>query len=89
MNDQEKAVPCLKYMMLCRILDGLNKALKLSAEGVSGASSSKAEADLSGLVTGKQGVKYAGKDIEAMTAIAGAASKRNLKEFQVSRVVHF
>ena len=25
MNDQEKAVPCLKYMMLCRILDGLNK----------------------------------------------------------------
>ncbi|GMH94139.1 hypothetical protein TL16_g12818, partial [Triparma laevis f. inornata] len=62
MNDQEKAVPCLKYMMLCRILD----------------------ADLSGLVTGKQGVKYAGKDIEAMTAIAGAASKRNLKEFQAT-----
>ncbi|GMH92128.1 hypothetical protein TrST_g6587 [Triparma strigata] len=84
MNDQEKAVPCLKYMMLCRILDGLNKALKLSAKGVSGAKSSKAEADLSGLVTGKQGVKYAGKDIEAMTAIAAAASKRNLKEFQAT-----
>ena len=34
--------------------------MKLSAKGVSGAKSSKAEADLSGLVTGKQGVKYAG-----------------------------
>lgn len=33
MNDQTKAVPCLKYMMLCRILDSLHRALKLSAKG--------------------------------------------------------
>lgn len=33
MNNREQAVPCLKYMMLCRILDSLNKALKLSAKG--------------------------------------------------------
>jgi len=33
MNARDQAVPCLKYMMLCRILDSLNKALKLSAKG--------------------------------------------------------
>mmetsp|Transcript_638 Transcript_638/g.885 ORF Transcript_638/g.885 Transcript_638/m.885 type:complete len:340 (-) Transcript_638:540-1559(-) len=33
LNDQERAVPCLKYMMLCRILDSLTKALQLSAKG--------------------------------------------------------
>jgi hypothetical protein len=33
LNDTERAVPCLKYMMLCRILDSLTKALNLSAKG--------------------------------------------------------
>lgn len=33
LNDGEKAVKALKYMMLCRILDSLTKALKLSAKG--------------------------------------------------------
>lgn len=33
MNAKDQAVPCLKYMMLCKILDSLNKALKLSAKG--------------------------------------------------------
>lgn len=33
MNDRERAMPCLKYMMLCRILDSLTKALQLSAQG--------------------------------------------------------
>jgi 26S proteasome regulatory subunit N6 len=33
LNDREKAVQTLKYMMLCRILDSLTKALKLSAKG--------------------------------------------------------
>ena len=33
LNDTDRAVPCLKYMMLCRILDSLNKALNLSAKG--------------------------------------------------------
>ena len=33
LNDTERAVPCLKYMMLCRILDSLTKALSLSAKG--------------------------------------------------------
>ncbi|GMI30791.1 hypothetical protein TrRE_jg2243 [Triparma retinervis] len=84
LNDTEKAIPCLKYMMLCKILDSLGKTLKLSARGIPGMKTSKADAELSGLVTGKQGVKYAGIDIEAMTAIANAASKRDLSLFEAT-----
>eukprot|EP00978_Attheya_sp_CCMP212_P023361 scaffold71493_cov46-Attheya_sp.AAC.1 len=42
----------------------------------------KSEVDISGMLSGRQGVKYAGTDIEAMSAIAAAASRRSLKEFQ-------
>jgi len=82
LDDRERAVPCLKYMMLCRILDSLTKALKLSAMGGVGAKSDRSEVDLAGMISGKQGVKYAGKDIEAMQAIAAAATRRSLKEFE-------
>eukprot|EP00542_Grammatophora_oceanica_P018519 CAMPEP_0194035502 /NCGR_PEP_ID=MMETSP0009_2-20130614/7924_1 /TAXON_ID=210454 /ORGANISM="Grammatophora oceanica, Strain CCMP 410" /LENGTH=470 /DNA_ID=CAMNT_0038676885 /DNA_START=17 /DNA_END=1429 /DNA_ORIENTATION=- len=82
LGDKEGAVPCLKYMMLCRILDSLTKALNLSAKGGVGAKSSKSDVDISGMISGRQGVKYAGSDIEAMTAIAGAASRRSLQEFE-------
>jgi 26S proteasome regulatory subunit N6 len=33
LDDRDRALQCLKYMMLCRILDSLVKALKLSAKG--------------------------------------------------------
>ena len=84
LDDREKAVPCLKHMMLCKILDGLNKALGISAAtGVAGIRSDhKNEADISGMISGKRGVKYAGRDVEAMSAIAAAASKRSLKEYE-------
>lgn len=85
LDDREKAVPCLKYMMLCKILDGLSKALGISATGTMGirySSSGNNEADISGMITGKRGVKYAGSDVEAMSAIASAASKRSLKEYE-------
>jgi 26S proteasome regulatory subunit N6 len=82
MNQQEEAVQALKYMMLCRILDSLRAALQLSAGGTVGSKSSKADVDISGMISGRQGVKYAGKDIDAMSAIATASSHRNLKEFQ-------
>ncbi|KAL3790658.1 hypothetical protein HJC23_009758 [Cyclotella cryptica] len=82
MDDQEKAVPCLKYMMLCKILDGLNKALGLSKKGVPGARSYKTDVDISGMITGRQGVKYAGPAVDAMSAIAAAASTRSLKEYE-------
>merc|ERR1719148_418219 len=68
--------------MLCRILDSLNYALKLSAKGGVGAKARKSEVDVSGMISGRQGVKYAGKEIEAMSAIAAAASRRSLKEFE-------
>jgi 26S proteasome regulatory subunit N6 len=82
MNQQEEAVQALKYMMLCRILDSLRAALQLSAGGTVGSVTSKADVEISGMISGRQGVKYAGKDIDAMSAIANAASHRNLKEFQ-------
>lgn len=82
LGDRERALPCIKYMMLCRILDSLTKALQLSAKGGVGAKSDRSEVDISGMLTGRQGVKYAGKDIEAMSAIANAASRRSLKEFE-------
>jgi 26S proteasome regulatory subunit N6 len=83
MNASDQAVVALKYMMLCRILDGLRKALKLSSAGNVGIKSDRgSDADLSGLLTGKQGVKYAGRDLEAMQSIAAAAQNRNVKELE-------
>jgi len=95
-NQKQQAIPCLKYMMLCRILDSLTKALKLSAQGGVGAksddmksktspattSSGGTDVDISGIITGRQGVKYAGDHIEAMMSIANAASKRSLKDLE-------
>jgi 26S proteasome regulatory subunit N6 len=34
------------------------------------------------MLTAKQAVKYSGKDIDAMSAVAGAASKRSLQDFE-------
>lgn len=82
MDDRAKALPCLKYMMLCKILDGLNKALGISGKGVAGIRSDKSRVDISGMISGKQGVKYAGDAVDAMSAIAAAASTRSLKEYQ-------
>ena len=83
MNAMTAATKALKYMMLCKILDSLRAALQLSSSGNVGMKASKAEVDLSGMISGKQGVKYAGPEIDAMTAIADAAANRDLKEFEV------
>ena len=69
----EEATPCLKYMMLCKILDALTKALKNNV---------RTNLDLTSLVTAKQALKYAGRDLEALTKIAQAASKRSLKDLE-------
>jgi len=84
LDSVEAAVQCLKYMMLCRILESLVKALKLSAKGGVGVRSDKKDIDITGMISSKQGVKYAGKDIEAMSAIAAAASRRSLKDFEAT-----
>ncbi len=83
MNNDDEAITALKYMMLCRILDSLRKALFLSSSGNVGIKSKDESIDLSGLLTSKQAIKYAGSEIQAMSAVAKAASNRNLKEFQV------
>jgi len=91
-NLLQDARKSLKYMMLCKILDSLRAALKLSSTGnIAGApdersksssASSSAVVELSGMLTGKQGVKYAGRDIDALSAIAQASIHRNLKEYE-------
>merc|ERR1740117_1166405 len=84
MKDETQAMKSLKYMMLCRILDSLTKALKLSAKGAIGVDKTGRDAslDISTLVTSRQAVKYAGLDLEAMTAIAKAASERSLNGYE-------
>jgi 26S proteasome regulatory subunit N6 len=83
-GDSAGALPCLKYMMLCRILDSLTKALnpKAKDKGKKTVVTDRNASDLSGLVTGKQGVKYAGAGIDAMVAIGKAANQRSLKAFE-------
>ena len=78
MNEQQQAIPCLKYMMLCRILDSLNKALKASAKGAI----SDSCIDLASLISARQAIKYAGRDLDAMSAIAKAASLRSLNDYE-------
>lgn len=82
MNETAQATTALKYMLLCKILDALRAALHLSSQGAVGMKTNKAEVDLSGLLSGKQGVKYAGREVEAMSAIATASANRNLQEFE-------
>jgi len=81
MEDNERALLCLNYMMLCKILDAVVKALRVSSKGGVGAKSNKAESDISNMITPRQAVKYAGRSIEAMTAIASAASSRSLSQY--------
>jgi len=81
MNEETQAVPCLKYMMLCRILDSLTKTLKLSAKGAIGADKT-APLDVGSLITSRQAVKYASRNLEAMNAIAKAATQRSLNDFE-------
>jgi 26S proteasome regulatory complex component len=79
------ALTCLKYMMLCKILHGLTKALQSSAKGERQAKASTTHGsmlDVTSLVSAKHAVKYAGKDMEAMAAIASAASQRSLSLYE-------
>lgn len=78
LNDGPQAVSALKYMMLCRILDSLRAALA----GTGSAATTSAMVDLGGLLSSKQGIKYAGRDVAALQAIAAAATSRNLKEYE-------
>lgn len=47
-----------------------------------GAKSDAAVVDVSSIISSKQGVKYAGRDIEAMNAIAKTASDRSLAQYE-------
>ena len=82
MNDYTAALKALKYMMLCKILDGLKIILDpKTAKHTSNSSSNDGNmTTTSHMLTGKQAVKFAGKDLDAMQAIGKAVANRNLKE---------
>lgn len=85
MNCIDEATNALKYMMLCKILDSLRNALKLSSSGNVGikTSSKRLTSDwVNSILTAKQSIKYAGTNIQALTEIAIASQNRNLKEFE-------
>jgi 26S proteasome regulatory subunit N6 len=78
MNDSTAALKALKYMMLCKILDGLK--IVLAPKSADMKSSANVATTTSAMLSGKQAVKYGGKDLDAMQAIAKAVANRNLKE---------
>jgi 26S proteasome regulatory subunit N6 len=83
LNIENQAMKALKYMMLCKILDSLRAALKLSSTGTVGVAPSKQRSDwVNSILTAKQSIKYAGSDIQALIEIARASQNRNLKEFE-------
>jgi 26S proteasome regulatory subunit N6 len=59
------AIACLKYMVLCKILN-------------------EAAGEVGSLLASKAGMKHAGVDLEAMSAIAKAAKIRSLEDFQTA-----
>ena len=63
LNDEEEALPCLKYMLLSKVASGN-------------------AADVQALLNGKQGLKYAGIDLDAMRGISKAHEKRSLEAFE-------
>jgi 26S proteasome regulatory subunit N6 len=84
MNDTTAALKALKYMMLCKILDGLKSILdpKSSSNKNNKASTTTSNDGMktNSMLTGKQAIKYGGKDLDAMQAIGQAVLNRNLKE---------
>lgn len=64
-NKHPSAIACLKYMILCKILN-------------------ESSADVPALLSSKFGMKHAGIDLEAMSAIAKAAKIRSLEDFQAA-----
>jgi 26S proteasome regulatory subunit N6 len=64
-----RALSCLKYMILCKVLQG-------------------GAADVSGLLSGKWGIKYSGDDLDAMAEVADAAKHRSLEAFDTAVLKH-
>lgn len=62
LNDP-RALPGLKYMLLCKIMLGDS-------------------ADVPAIISSKAGLRYSGRDIDAMRAVAKAHQERSLQDFQ-------
>merc|ERR1712151_147576 len=78
LNDWDRSLSCLKYMMLCRIFEDLVKA---SGNYTRRPLHGKFNNRLSRMISVHQNLKYSCRDLDAMEAIALAASKRSIKLF--------
>ncbi len=90
--DNPKAIVALKYMLMCKIMINawafkfiistfMEKINSINNQMFLFFSQKRAD-DVNNLITGKLALKYAGKEIESMKAIAVASQKRSLAEFQ-------
>lgn len=73
-DHEREATRCLKYMLLCQILQEPLKGSAKSADHLLDAATAAA--------TSSQYVKYAGPDLDSMAAVARAAKARSLAQFE-------
>lgn len=74
MDDEPRATRCLKYMLLCQILQEPTQGSARDANAALDAATAAA--------TSKQYVKYAGPNLDSMADVAKAAKKRSLDMFE-------
>ncbi|KAK9365869.1 hypothetical protein V1509DRAFT_666720 [Lipomyces kononenkoae] len=81
-QEDPRAISVLKYMLLCKIM--LNLTEDVHCKYFLGeVDDLRMLADIwAAILTGKMAQKYAGRDIEAMKAVASAHANRSLKEFE-------
>eukprot|EP01040_Poterioochromonas_malhamensis_P006493 gene6493-6993_t len=64
-SNKDKAISCLQYMILCKVLNNLSH-------------------EVANLLSSKNGLKYNGKQVEAMATIAKASRLHSLEDFKVA-----
>ena len=82
-QDEPNAVSALKYMLLCKIMLNLvcSSQWAIYWFRMTDTGSLQPE-DVTSLVSGKLAQKYAGRDVDAMKAVAKAHENRSLAEFE-------
>ncbi|MCL4419922.1 PCI domain-containing protein [Patescibacteria group bacterium] len=81
LEDHSNAVTALKYMLLCKIMGGL---LSHGIFCYVSFAISDTPKEVHSLIAGKYSLKYGGKDVASMAAIADSCSARSLRQFNES-----
>uniref|UniRef100_A0A7S3K5Y2 PCI domain-containing protein n=1 Tax=Aureoumbra lagunensis TaxID=44058 RepID=A0A7S3K5Y2_9STRA len=84
LDDTKRAAKCLKYMLLCQILDddGLGDVNNKAT-----AQNKKKKKHFTAIQT-KHQLKYAGSDLDSMAAVAKAAKTRSLDAFEAATATY-